>query len=117
MDVKAMDCSWLTSPFWRRQFKIGSRPGIETLRNSGVFSVTIDDSLGVGPAAPNADNEIDAVIDIGGTGARRKRPPTPSDFAPARPRLAIGQTRGSLIGSVTDTIKRDRAVQRGRQAR
>lgn len=50
MYIRSMDCSWLSSPFWRRRFLVTSAADIDALRTSGVVSVMIDDARGIGPA-------------------------------------------------------------------
>lgn len=93
MYVKSMDCSWLSSPFWRRQFRINSVADIASLREHGVTAVTIDDARGLGPMrAPESPVASASAPPPGADGPPlpatplrlRRRTPAPSEVDRAR---------------------------------
>ena len=103
MYVKSMDCSWLASPFWRRQFKIGSTDDIDDLSRSGVTMVTIDDSKGVGPGPDEESMSSDQPF------LRVAADPTPR--LPSRPTL-----RRKRIAAPSEVDRARATVERSRLA-
>lgn len=50
MFIESFDCSWFGHPFWRHRFLLSDPADLETLRDSGVDAILIDDAKGLGVA-------------------------------------------------------------------
>ncbi len=83
MYIVSIDGSWLSNPFWRTRFRLTNSADIARLKNAGIDTVVIDDTLGIGLVVPIAPGES------GEPGEPDDGASEADDAAPAGPPLVV----------------------------
>ncbi|MFW2852987.1 HD-GYP domain-containing protein [Sphingomonas sp. TX0543] len=107
MFVASFNCSWFSVPFWRKSLLINDQATIERIALSGIETLTIDDSRGVGPTAfvestdaPSAAHQAE-IVQAGHREPaleRRKRPRTPGKITELdRARQTVQRSKAAVI--------------------
>jgi len=127
MYVDEIEGSWLDHPFWRSSFRISTPRQLAKLRASGIASVIIDDSRGLGlgedaaAAAPIAETSDVAAPERTSThasGSRGSRRPAQSDQpcsadAEVERATAIVERSKHAVKAMFDDVRLGKAINSG----